>query len=378
MTNKLLNMKLSISSGIFLFCACLLACSNNKSYEGDATEISVPLIKPEKTPYPPVERIRNNMDTIYLETNDSCLVGNIKDVRVDDDLIFIRTDNRILLFSYEGTFIHSFAHRGRGAGEYLNIQSFDLSPEREELYIFDRDIRKIQVYSYNNNYLRTISLEDYPFDFAVLSSGDLLLFYPQNFPDQLRRGLWKADCNGNVKKQLIELDPKFKRVGIIDHYMVHLDDKTIGLMGLEDNDLFYHITADTVYESYHMTTDIRMSRRVTRSDDIIETPLTRYYKLNYLESDNWLMFLASDGKTTEANVFVDKTDNTTYRLYNNDYLEYIKSPQDIIPYFTNSFMGKYVSYIDPSIICGVPEARDLLFPSLKAEDNPVLLILHDK
>ena len=167
------------------------------------------------------------MDTIYLETNDSCLVGNIKDVRVDDDLIFIRTDNRILLFSYEGTFIRSFAHRGRGAGEYLNIQSFDLSPEKEELYIFDRDIRKIQVYSYNNNYLRTISLEDYPFDFAVLSSGDLILFYPQNFPDQLRRGLWKADCNGNVKKQLIELNPKFKRVCIIDHYMVHLDDKTI-------------------------------------------------------------------------------------------------------------------------------------------------------
>lgn len=371
-------MKLSIYSCFLLFCACLLACSDKSSYEGDAIDIPVSLIKREKTPYPPVERIRSNMDTIYLETNDSCLVGNIKDVRVDDDLIFIRTDNRILLFSYEGTFIRSFAHRGRGAGEYLNIQSFDLSPEKEELYIFDRDIRKIQVYSYNNNYLRTISLEDYPFDFAVLSSGDLILFYPQNFPDQLRRGLWKADCNGNVKKQLIELNPKFKRVCIIDHYMVHLDDKTIGLMGLEDNDLFYHITADTVYESYHMTTDIRMSRRITRSDDIIETPLTCYFKLNYLESDNWLMFLASDGKTTEATVIVDKTDNTTYRLYNNDYMEDIKSPHDIIPYFTNSYMGKYVSYIDPSVMCSVPEARDLLFPSLKAEDNPVLLILHDK
>lgn len=370
-------MKLSISSCILLFCAGIMACSNYEPYEGDAMELSVPMKNREKTKYPPVEKIRSNMDTIYLETNDSCLVGNIQDARVDNDLIFIRSDNRILLFNYEGKFIRSYSHRGRGAGEYLNMQSFDLNPEKEELYIFDRDVRKIIVYSYDDNHLRTISLEDYPFDFAVLPNGELLLYYPQNFKGQLRRGLFKADRNGNVTKQLIELDPKYKRVGINDHFMVHLDENTIGLMGLEENDVFYRITADTIYESYHMTTDIKMSRRITRSDDIIETPLTRYFKMNYLESDNWLMFLVSDGKSVEANVIVDKTDNSVYRLYNYDYVEDMEGPQDMIPYFTNCYRGKYVAYIDASVMCSVPEARDLLFPSLKAEDNPVLLILHD-
>lgn len=370
-------MKTTIPSCIILFCAFILACSNYEPYDGDAIEISVPLRHREKTPYPPVEKMRNCMDTIYLETNDSCLVGKIRDVRVDDDLIFIRSDNKILLFSYEGNFIRSFSHRGRGAGEYLNILSFDLLPEKEEIYIFDRDIRKILVYSYDNTFIRAISLEDYPFDFAVLSNGEMLFYYPQNFHGQIRRGLWQADRNGNVNKQLIELDPKYKHVGILDHFLVHIDGATVGLMGLEDKDLFYRITCDTVYESYHMTTDFRMSRSVTKSDDIIETPLTHYYKLNYLESDNWLMFFLSDGKSTEASVIVDKSNNTTYRLYNNDYVQDMKGLQDMIPYYTNSYRGVYVSYIDPSVMCSVPEARDALFPTLKAEDNPVLIILRD-
>src|SRR5690606_17844014 len=62
---------------------------------------------------------------IKLETKDGVFLGNIKDVKLHRDWLFV-SDTRILIFDLEGNFIQSLGRQGEGPGEYRRVTSWDI------------------------------------------------------------------------------------------------------------------------------------------------------------------------------------------------------------------------------------------------------------
>ena len=99
-----------------------------------------------------------SIDTIQLETDTSCLIGRILQLKITEEGIFILNDNPNVLyrFSIEGHFIRKIGMQGRGEGEYLAIGSFDIKQAMQEIVIFDTEECCFKYYNFDGIYLRTV------------------------------------------------------------------------------------------------------------------------------------------------------------------------------------------------------------------------------
>ena len=354
-----------------------LSCGHIDEANEGIWNVYIPLKNENKTDLALISELSNHMDTIYLSSNDNCIVGRIEDVLIDNDVLFIVSNNSILKFSIDGIYLDKIERRGRGHGEYISINRIDLLPSKKEIYIFDRNSKKILVYSYDGNFIRNIDLEDYPQDFAILPNGDLLYFTPQTYKGIPRRGLWKTDSLGCNEELLIPIDDSYKKVSIIDRYLVHIDSCTVGLMGIEDTDLFYNISSDTIKTTCRFSTDISMSKHKTRNNEIIEEPLSGYIKAGYFESNRLLIFEATDAVSTNVRVVVDKQNKKQYNLYSSD-LKRIQSIDEAFPFFNYCYNGNFFTVLYANEILSNEKFYQDFFPTITSESNPVITILHSK
>lgn len=335
---------------IILFAVIIISCNNQKQVVVDDDVIYLPLKRPEKTGSLKVNRTAFHIDTISLESSAESMVSLIKDIRIADSILFVQNGVVITLFSYDGSFIRNVGHIGRGPGEYLNLCHFDICPDKEQIYILDDMGRKIMVYSYTGEMKRVIKYDGYPMDFAVLPDGEILYYYPRYNNGSIARGLWRADSDGVLRDHLVGIDPEFAHVVILDHYLVHINPETVGFMGLEDKDEFYHITRDTLYRSYRMMTDYTMSKSVLRSEESPKTPLTSYIKNGYLETDSLFIFTLSDSKSIKVRSILRKTDNELFRVYMRNMMDVLSDP---FPSFEFSYNGYMIATIDKDLINSV-------------------------
>lgn len=91
-----------------------------------------------------------NPKSIILETNEKCLIGNIKQIFINDHYIIVFDDSKnlnILVFNLDGTFSHKIGELGRGAGEYISISDFTVDEKRDEIYLLDSEDAKVKKYN---------------------------------------------------------------------------------------------------------------------------------------------------------------------------------------------------------------------------------------
>lgn len=91
-----------------------------------------------------------NPKSIILETHEKSLIGNIKQVHIDDHRIIILDDSKnlnVLVFNLDGTFSHKIGELGRGAGEYISISDFTIDKKKDEIYLLDSEDAKVKKYN---------------------------------------------------------------------------------------------------------------------------------------------------------------------------------------------------------------------------------------
>lgn len=352
---------------IILAAVIIVSCNNHQQVDQGDNVIYMPLKNPEKTQSLEVNRAAFQFDTVSLETTSESMISLAKDIRIDDSILFVQNGVVISLFSYDGSFIRNVGHIGRGPGEYLSLCHFDINPEKDLIYILDDMGRKIMVYSYSGEMKRAIQYDGFPVDFAVMPDGELLLYYPQNNSETVPRGLWRADSDGVLKEHLVSIDPDFTHIVILNHYLVHINPETVGFMGLEDRDEFYHITSDTSYMSYRMMTDYSISKSVLKAEESPKTPLTTYMKNGYLETDSLLIFTLSDKRSIQVRSILRKTDNELFRVYIKDMKDILS---DRFPSFEFCYNGYLITKIDMDLINSVISGNVSNDPV-----NPKLLIM---
>ena len=65
-----------------------------------------------------------------LETSDSCLLGEIEDVKKVAGYYFVRDNFGLYAFDDKGRFVNEISHKGNGHEEYVNLDNFYIDESR--------------------------------------------------------------------------------------------------------------------------------------------------------------------------------------------------------------------------------------------------------
>ena len=376
------NVKKAMRFSSFLLVLFLLpGCKGNqKVCDTCLHEISAPLLHDDPTEYPIMSSMFARVDTVYLENAGvESMIPSVDEVISFDNTIIVRSSNTLYFFDSKGKFLRRFDRQGKGTGNYRVIDRFDVLPERDELFVMDGHNNRIFVYGMDGSYKRSVWIDDFVTDFAVMPNGDFLFSNPIVYSGRpYRRGLWRTGPDGKFKAQLVEFDPEFAHVSINNPYINHISKDVIGFMGIEDNDKFYHYTADSISVTCRMVTDIVITDEVKRSDKVFTNPTREYTKCGYLETPRFLYFVNTNYGANLMMVLVDKSNWTTYRMYvltgefNQD-----KMTQEPFPFLVSSYNGTFVGFYDSGMIMDNERFRSL-FPTMTADSNPVLLFFREK
>ncbi len=142
-----------------------------------------------------ISEIAESVVYISLEKTPKSLIGSIMDAYITQKYIFIRHNGSCLLthFSRDGKFVRQIGSKGRGPKEYELMRKFSIDEKNELIYIHTNWTRKILVYSFNGDYVRTIKFEGVGRGYITWCRDSLLVSFSEPY-------------NGNEPYVFIEID----------------------------------------------------------------------------------------------------------------------------------------------------------------------------
>lgn len=106
-----------------------------------------------------LSEIAESIEYIPLETSNESLVGNVLDVQLTKDYIFISQrirDNRPLLqFDRAGNFIRQIGKIGRGPEEYVQMRGFSIDKDHKRIYVLASYNGTVHTYSFDGDYIKS-------------------------------------------------------------------------------------------------------------------------------------------------------------------------------------------------------------------------------
>ena len=97
------------------------------------------------------------------------LVGKIKKVLIDDDLIFLShlpneqsgdLQQQLGVYDLNGNYLHGIGHTGRAFNEYQAVRDWNIDIINKEVLVYDPFRNRIQKYSYDGSFKGSITLND--------------------------------------------------------------------------------------------------------------------------------------------------------------------------------------------------------------------------
>lgn len=188
---------------ILIFSLALGGCKNQTD---DTHLISVDITSRPNDLQINLNEYVDDLKIVRLESNDSSLISSFSGHVGEKYIISIERD-RVLLFNSEGEFSHAIAKRGKGPGEYTQIDAWAVD-ENENFFLY-HDIRKNYICNYNLNNQRleeNIPFEDHgSLSRMVLINDTVLsilpgmfaeygyLFFNQTLTGQIKGGITKEN-----------------------------------------------------------------------------------------------------------------------------------------------------------------------------------------
>ena len=205
--------------------------------------------------------IVKGVEYVKLETQDSILVGDIKQLKRTEKFVFIysRNQRHVMMFDTSGKFIRKIGHVGQGPGEIANIHCFTVSDSLVFIYPFSRN-GSLTVYDMrDNSFVKEFSLK-WPvfFSWTIDVMGDCLVYYPGTvyLPDNSKTFISACVANGKGET-LMEQIPYLPAGGDKSEMNLSSDASWIyqGRSNVysQINDTIYGITCDSIYPRYHLS-----------------------------------------------------------------------------------------------------------------------------
>lgn len=113
---------------------------------------------------------------VVLETTDDNILGQINILRLEDDRIYIYSNQThiISIFNLEGKFINQINKLGQGPEEYLSVS--DIQIYNNSIYLLDRTNKKIFNYDFEGNFIKSYQLDDWYNKFTFIDENCIILY----------------------------------------------------------------------------------------------------------------------------------------------------------------------------------------------------------
>ncbi len=126
-----------------------------------------------------LSEILSEIECVPLETNDSCYIGNIKQILYYQERFYVLdfpTGKSVFMFDKNGRYIKKINSVGQGPGEYVLPYNIAINEEENVLYVRDVAQNKMLVYdALNLDFLREYQLNWEAVDFCF--DGNKLILY---------------------------------------------------------------------------------------------------------------------------------------------------------------------------------------------------------
>jgi hypothetical protein len=187
----------------------------------------------------------DNCRFVALETTDECLLGDIKKVVIENDLIFVHDENqKLFVFDKTGKYLNQIGIIGQSNEELLSFMDFYVNKDRKYVGIYDVYKGQILRYNFNGQYIGSFNC---PKDlgniahFVGLKGGDLLVSmrnYSNNYSKSLYNYIVLNENDYSLKAECLP----FSVIGSVS--------RTPTKSSTSDNNEGLYVTAflsDTIY-----------------------------------------------------------------------------------------------------------------------------------
>ena len=151
-----------------------------------------------------LDKIIKEIRVIPLETKPECLIGYIGHILMTPEMIVTAETkpNQALCFDLKGKFLRKLGTIGKGPGEYQSAGSVLLNKDKQEILLFDSELRKINFYKTDGRFLRQSSLKSGGMEIKLINK-DLIAIHAG------RMGMNQEKCELAVLKMTGEIQKPF-------------------------------------------------------------------------------------------------------------------------------------------------------------------------
>lgn len=214
-----------------IFTIVTLRCNNHKQNSPQSPVLQTILINAENSNSENALRTITLDKKIRLETNNNCLIGNIKTIKIiNSDIYLIQSTSAqtsLLRFDKNGSFVSKITDYGRGPGEILDVRDFFVENDKIEI------LTNLNIYQYTNEgvFIKEVLRTPFPGVGFFKQKGYYYIFHSVLKPFTIT----KLNSNGNLIKEFLE-----------NRYIdaISGNDKVIIL---KDHILLFSAVRDTIY-----------------------------------------------------------------------------------------------------------------------------------
>ena len=328
---------------LLFICSMMIFSCTNRSIN-DRYDTPERYLKYSTTSQRLPQEVYKNPQIIPLETSDSCLIGEMSNLMVCDNMFFISgVQSGILKFKDNGTFDRKIGKLGGSPTEYTSFNDIDIDTVLQQIMI--QDLHKIISYDYDGRFVKSISYDIPAFSFT--KNNNYYWFYT---------GRNKAYSNYMLCKADSALQNK------TDHLEQHSN--LLPMIGKNWNKGFrttfsenfmnrvYYIKDENLICSYEIdfgSLSIPMEVYTVSAFEALPILQNKHYAMieRYLDNGNYAFFLISEHKPSEDVKFyhwiIDKNDQNrqefVINLHNISTDSYLFNPQSLAQNNTLYFLG---------------------------------------
>lgn len=316
-------------------------------------------------------------DVKYIQLDETVQIGNVSSVRIVEDTIYVldKKKDQIVKYDIKGNVAMKILRRGRGAGEYLSSDQFDVDERTGNISVLDIASRKVLIYTASGDFVDEFKIEGVPRDFALLDNGDYVFYSPDYNKYESYYGIWQTDSRGRFKKHIMEIPRDFKFTsGIYPKYFHHMGD-TVYVKGREDSYLLYHISNDAYSTPYHLNVDIEVPKDASRA----EGPILDDYQgqvcliQHYLENKK-LLYVQMYNLKDSITLIYNKESGESYEITKNSQ---VVADVPFAGYYITTTEDAFVGVVLPEFVINNSELSSR-FPDITTESSPIISLSYLK
>jgi hypothetical protein len=401
---KIKNIVFKIFLYIVLYVIC--CCNGNEPLSKDINYTVINIDAKKSITDIGMSEIFSTIEYIPLETNDEHLIGEINQMLVFKDRIYmadIYQTQSVFCYTKEGKFLYELNKKGQGPGEYTALNNISIDHDKERLLIYAGNM--LLEYDLDGNYIESHKIDLWANDFSYIGNKRIVFY---------------GDYATNTKYEKRQMTPN---LFIIENYNVIYTDiyfpSTIGTGALTSvlncfsnssngtvsllcayNDTIYHVMTDTLKKAYYINfADMKKDKNFYQ---LIYSPTATIksvheYEMNHdvcniitVSETEDCLFFAYHHRNIYHYVFYYKNMNRVidvHKKYTDETDPAYPITDDIygirfaIPYSTDGH--SFYSYINAYEISEMkasvtdPELKKK-FESLSEDDNPVIIKMTPK